>query len=209
MAPAEGVEREEAVQLVGRVGQELPIPGEDFFCPIERPERGSTDDRRDRVEAKRERGNDAEVAAAPSERPEEVGISILGGGHEAAVGEHDVGRDEIVDGQAERSRQIADASAEREPSDAGRRDDPERRGKAEGMGRVVDLSEKRAPQHPGNSLVWIDEHAPQRSPAAQIGIDLAGQPAEIRRLERTLGFQYKNTVIEPQIVIEHGSPLFR
>ncbi len=38
-----------------------------------------------------------------------------------AVGEHDVGRDQVVDRQPVLARQVADAAAEREPADAGRR----------------------------------------------------------------------------------------
>ena len=57
-----------------------------------------------------------------------------------AVGEDHVGADQAVDRQAEAPRQVAEAAAEREPADAGRRDDPRRRRAAVLGRRPVDLT---------------------------------------------------------------------
>ena len=54
----------------------------------------------DRVQLEEEAGDDAEIAAAAAQRPEQVGVLLLAGGDEAAVGQHDVGLEQIVDGQA-------------------------------------------------------------------------------------------------------------
>ena len=73
----------------------------------------------DVVAAERERRDDAEVAAAAAQRPEEIGVRVIAGGDEAAVGEHDVGGEQVVDGEPEAPGQVADAAAEGEPADAG------------------------------------------------------------------------------------------
>ena len=70
-------------------------------------------------------GHDAEVAAAAAQRPEQVGVLVGARVDLRAVGEHDVGAEQVVDRQAEAPGQVADAAAEREPADAGGRDDPD------------------------------------------------------------------------------------
>ena len=65
------------------------------------------------VAAEGERGDDAEVAAAAAQRPEQVaGATSALARDERAVGEDDVGREQVVDGQAEAAGQVADAAAE-------------------------------------------------------------------------------------------------
>jgi hypothetical protein len=50
----------------------------------------------DGVEAEIERGDHAEVAAATSQRPEQIGVLILGRAQQLAVGRHDVDGKEVV-----------------------------------------------------------------------------------------------------------------
>jgi hypothetical protein len=64
------------------------------------------------VEAEVERRDHAEVAAAASQRPEQVGVLVLGRPQQLATGRHDVGGEEIVDGEAVLAHQPADATAE-------------------------------------------------------------------------------------------------
>ena len=94
----------------------------------------------DVLAAERERGDDAEVPAAAAQRPEQVGVRGLAGGHECAVGEHHIGGEEIVDGEAEAAGQVADAAAQRQARHPGGPDKPGRGGHAERHGRVVDIS---------------------------------------------------------------------
>ena len=100
------------------------------------------------METEQERGHDPEVPAATADRPVQVRVRRGAGRHELAAGEHDVGLDEVVDGQPELARQVAHAAAEREPADAGVGDDPGRDGQAERVGRVVDVAEERAALDP-------------------------------------------------------------
>jgi len=86
-----------------------------LLIPGDRP----GEDHADRVELEHETGDDAEIAAAAAERPEQVGVLFLARGDEAAVGEHNIGLDQIVDGEAVFARQIAVAAAQRQAGDAG------------------------------------------------------------------------------------------
>ena len=76
-------------------------------------------ERPDRVQLEVNGGDDAEVAAAAAEPPEQVGV--LGGRrlHDRAVGGDHLGLDEVVAGEAELALEPAAAAAEREPGDAG------------------------------------------------------------------------------------------
>ena len=63
---------------------------------------------------------------------------------DSAVGGDDVGRHEVVDRQPVPAAQPADAAAQREPADAGVRDQAARRREAERLGRPVDVAPRRA-----------------------------------------------------------------
>ena len=58
--------------------------------------------------------------------------------HQPAIGHH-VGRDEVVDGQAELAAQPAEAAAERQPGDAGGGIDAEGRGEPEGLRLAIEV----------------------------------------------------------------------
>jgi hypothetical protein len=61
-------------------------------------------ERVDLVQVELELGHHAEVAAAPTDRPEQVGVLVGRGGDDAPVGEHHVGRHEVVAAPARRGR---------------------------------------------------------------------------------------------------------
>ena len=90
-----------------------------------------------RLEEKR--GDDTEIATAAAHRPEEIGIFLSSRGDKAAVSQHHVDRQEIVDGEAALPRQMADAAAERKSADAGRGNDPRWNRKTECMRGMVDI----------------------------------------------------------------------
>src|SRR5689334_7899080 len=66
-------------------------------------------------------GDDAELPAAAAESPEQIGILVLAGGEEVALGCDDVGADQIVAGHAMQAHEPAYAAAERQAGDAGLR----------------------------------------------------------------------------------------
>ena len=82
----------------------------------------------ERVQRQLERGDDAEAAAAAAQRPEQLGVLVLGGAHDPAVPGDELGGDEVVAGQPVLALEPARAAAEREPGDAGGGDAPAGRG---------------------------------------------------------------------------------
>jgi hypothetical protein len=97
------------------------------------------------VEPEQERGDDAEVAAAAAQGPEEIGVFRFAGGDEAAVRQHQIGLEQIVDGQPELAGEVPDAAAQGETADPGRRDDAAGRNQPEGVGGVVDVAPRSRP----------------------------------------------------------------
>ena len=114
------------------------------------------------MEAELKRGDHAEVAAAASQRPEQVGVLILGRAQQLAVGRHDVDRKQIVDGEAVLAHQPADATTEREPGDAGVTHDSAGGGQTVRLRLVIDVAPQRTTLHPGPAVGGIDSHAPHR-----------------------------------------------
>jgi hypothetical protein len=76
-------------------------------------------------------------------------MGILAGRDEGAVGEHDVGGEQVVDRQPEPAGQVADAAAESQPGHSGRGQESGWGGHAERHGGVVDVT-------PGASGVGAD-----------------------------------------------------
>ena len=74
------------------------------------------------MQAVREGGCDAEVAAAAAERPEEVGVGRLGHVEHVAVGVDELDGQQVVGREAVFRHQPAEPAAEREPGDPRRRD---------------------------------------------------------------------------------------
>lgn len=86
------------------------------------------DDAVQRVQPELHPGDHAEVPAAAAQRPEQVRVLLGVRAHHPAVREHDVRREQVVDGQPVRAGQVADAAAERDPRDADRAGVPEPHG---------------------------------------------------------------------------------
>ena len=108
------------------------------------------------MQPEEEGGDDPEVATAAPQRPEEIRVLLLAGGDEAAVGEDDVGLEQIVDRQAELAGEMADTAAEGDAADAGRGDDAARGRQPEGVRGVVQIAEQRAPFDAGGARLGID-----------------------------------------------------
>ena len=136
-------DRDESAQDVGRRRQQ------------DRP----AEDHADRIEPVLEAGDDAEVAAAAANRPEQVGVLGLAGDQLAPVGGHDLDRDERIDREAVLADEPADAAAEGQPGDADRAGVAERRGQAMGGGRLGELDRGQAGLCPGNPRIGVDVQA--------------------------------------------------
>jgi hypothetical protein len=114
------------------------------------------------VQPELEGGDDAEVAAAAADRPEQVGVLPLAGPHALAVGQHQLGGEQVVDGEAAAAGQVAQAAAKGEAADAGGGDDPARGGQAELAGGPVHLPPGGAAADPDRSALRVDLDVVQR-----------------------------------------------
>ena len=71
----------------------------------------------DLVHLELERRHDAEVRPGAADAPEQVGVLVLAGAHQRPVGEDDVDRAEMVDGEPVLADQPADAAGGGQPAD--------------------------------------------------------------------------------------------
>ena len=97
------------------------------------------EDRAERMELIFERRDDAEVAAAAAQAPEQIGVFVLARMDEAAVRGDDIGRDQVVAGEAVHAHQPADPATQRQAGDAGRRDSAAGRREAKRLRLVIEL----------------------------------------------------------------------
>src|SRR5215468_4480639 len=157
-----GHESYEPVDLVRLCRQEVPVPAYDVKRIVEVVEDRPCVDSADWVAAKRERGDDTEIAAAATDRPEQVGLALGVRLHSRTVGEDDPGRQQIVDRQPETPGQIAAAAAGRKPADTGSREDADGNSEAMLVRRGVNLPEL----HPALNLHaagrWVNRHRIER-----------------------------------------------
>lgn len=104
------------------------------------PEHRPGTDGADGLPLEQKRSDDAEVSATTAHCPEQAGILVRAGDDEAAVGQHHIDCEKIVDGQAVFSRQMAHASAQGQTGNPRRGDDARRHGEAEGVGRMINIA---------------------------------------------------------------------
>src|SRR5207302_4627199 len=86
----------------------------------------------------------------------------VAGGHDAPVGEDDVGRNQVVASQPVLPGQPADAAAQGEPSDAGVGDRAPGGGQLVGLGLVVEVGPLRPAGGAGPLLAGVDLDTPHR-----------------------------------------------
>jgi hypothetical protein len=114
------------------------------------------------VDREPERGDDAEVAAAASQRPEQIWVFVGGRPDNAALGGDHLGGKQVVDGQSMFAHEEPDAAAEGEPGDACVADDAAGGGQAVGLRLVVDVAPQSPTLHPGRATGGVDPHGPHR-----------------------------------------------
>ena len=145
-----GREAEPAVDVLGRLQDEVAPEAEQLGALVDRPEDRPAVDGADRVAAEQERRHDAEVAAAAADRPEEVGVLLRARRDEPAVREHHVHAEQVVDREAvlaaRGSRSRRPASGRRRRSSRGTRSaPPARTGASRGRRRPTGSRPRRGP----------------------------------------------------------------
>src|SRR4029453_15573844 len=103
---------EEAIQIVRSGGNQIAIPFHDIGCFAQFIEHWTAIEDVDRMQLERKRGYDAEVSAAATNGPEQIGILIGICLYEYAVRQYNVGGEQIVDAQSAFAGQMADSSAQ-------------------------------------------------------------------------------------------------
>ena len=106
-----------------------------------------------------ELGDDAEVATAATQGPEQVGLLGRTGVPDPTVRRNHLGADEMVDGEAAPSGQPPHSSAQREPADPGVADDPGRHRESVLLGGRVEVAEQRTALRASTSALRIDPDA--------------------------------------------------
>ena len=122
------------------------------------------------MEAEVEGGDDAEIAAAAADAPEEVGVLVLAGHDLAPVGGHDLGGDEIVADEAALALEPATAAAGDEPAETGAPHAPARDGEAMLLRRGVELGPVGAAPGAHGLRLRVDL---DRAEAAEVDADAA------------------------------------
>ena len=146
----------EAAQLLRRVADEVAVELQHGGGVAQLVEHRAAVDLADRVQPILERRDDTEVAAAAAEGPEQLLVLPLAGGQGPAVGGDDLGREQVVAGQANAASEVADPAAEREPPNAGRGDDAASGGQSVGVGCVVECSPRRSTLSPRRPAFGIN-----------------------------------------------------
>ena len=137
-------------QLVGRVGHEVTEEPQHLAGLRHGPrQQAGQDGGAERVEPVLERGDHAEVAAAAPQAPEQVGVLLLAGDKKFPVGGDHVAGHEAVNGESEAAHEVADATPQGQPADAGVGDDAAGHGQPERLGLVVDVTPQTAALCPG------------------------------------------------------------
>src|SRR5690606_7948817 len=138
-------------------------------------------------------------AAASPYRPEQVGVLLRIGAHDAAVGRHHLGGEDVVDGQPVLADQEADPSGEGDPADSHRCGVTETRGEPVPSGSLGVITGERSGLGPRGPAVDVDlhpVHVPQVDDDAAFGGAVPGQAvatAAHRHFEALLGGESHGT----------------
>ena len=137
-------------------------PGlEDLGAALPRPQHHPGVDGRVGVQLDLDGGHDAVVPAAAAQRPEQVGVVVVGGADERAVGGHELDRADAVGGEAVLAGEPREAAAEHVADDADVGARAGQRGEAELGGGLGDLGPQRAGLAAGDPRLGVDLDAAQ------------------------------------------------
>ena len=146
--------------LVWRVGDEVSEEAQHLASLGHGPHQQTGEHgRAERVKLVFEGCDDAEVAAAAAQRPEQFGMFIVTCHQKLAVGGDDVAGQEVVDGEPESAHQVANPAAQRQSTDARVRDDASGHRESEGLTLVVEVAPQATALSPGRSCQRVNPYA--------------------------------------------------
>ena len=139
----------------------------------------------DGVEPEVERGDHAEVPAASPQRPEQVGMLVLGHPQHFALCRDDVGGEQVVDREAVLAHEPADAAAEGEPGDPRVTHDAAGGRQSVDLRLVVDVTPQSTTLHAGGAAGGVDPHGPHVREVDDDSVVAHGGPATLWPPPRT------------------------
>src|SRR5262249_10865925 len=107
-----GKKCEEAIQIIGRRGDQIAIPFHHVSCLAQFVEHWARLERVDRMQSEREGSDYAKIAAAAAKGPEQIDILIGVCLYKFAVRQDDVGGEQIIDTQSAFAGEMTDAAAQ-------------------------------------------------------------------------------------------------
>ena len=195
-----GREAEPAVDVLGRLQDEVAPEAEHVGALVQRPEDRAAVDGAHGAGLEQERGHHPEVAAAASHRPEEIRVLLRAGRDQTAVREHDVHAHEVVDGESVLAAQIADSAAQGEAAHARGREEPARHGQAEGVGRVVHVAPQAPSLDPHRGVLLVD---PDPLQAREVEHEAVVAGAETRTVVRPPAYRQEQLLLAGEIHPRH------
>src|SRR5262245_23166138 len=108
------------------------------------------------MQAEFEARDDSEIAAAPTECPEQVGILLFAGASHLTIGGDHICADQIIDRHPELSRGPPETTTQGEPGDACGRIDADRSCQTKGLGLAIEVTESCPRLDPSGSRCSID-----------------------------------------------------
>src|SRR2546425_8169942 len=153
------LERGEGAHLAGSTGDVFAEKAQNVAGVFELVEHRATVDVLDGVELELKGGDHSKVAAAASDRPEEIFVLLFARDNEFAVGGDDIGRDEVVTREAIPAGKVADTAAQGQTADAGGRDDATGAGQPESVGGRVEVAPGGAAFRAGRAPLRVDANA--------------------------------------------------
>ena len=137
-----GLQADKRAELLRGTGQELPVLLHHRPRVLEVPEDRTGIDRLHGMSLEQKAGDDPEIPTTAAQAPEQIGVLRLAGSHDLAAGEHDIGLDEVIDGEAMLARQVTHAATQRQAGDTCGGDNAEGDREPIGMGGVVDIARR-------------------------------------------------------------------
>src|SRR5262245_13020383 len=103
-----------------------------------------------------ERRRDAEVSAAASKPPEQLGLDVRIRAYDLRVRGDQVDGQEVVDGQAEPPHQVTEPAAERKAGDACVADDATGRGEPKPLSGSIEFAPQETARGAHGACAWVD-----------------------------------------------------
>ncbi len=145
--------------LVGRLRHEVSVEAEELTRHgCREDQHPAQHDRSQGMEPELEGSDDAEVATASTQAPEQVGVLRLGRDHHAPIGCDHLGPDQVVAHEPECPLEPTAPAAESEPGDTGGRHAATSHGQAVLLRRGVDLAPGGTAFDPDDASGGIDRH---------------------------------------------------